>query len=136
MEKFKKISLASLTKEVEQKHSESWRFVQLLGVNVDRGVDLIYTFEKNGDFENLKIANVTKTVPSITDKYIAAFVFENETHDLFGVDIEGIAIDFKGKFYNTAVDAPMTVVSPEVVARKERQAKIEAAKAAKEAKNG
>ena len=37
-------------------------------------------------------------IPSITDNFIAAFVFENEIHDLFGVEIRNIAIDFKGQF--------------------------------------
>ena len=38
-------------------------------------------------------------VPSITGVYPAAFVFENESHDLFGVSFEGISIDFGGEFY-------------------------------------
>ena len=36
-----------------------------------------------------------------------AFVFENETHDLFGVEFENIAIDFRGRFYDVSVPTPM-----------------------------
>ena len=46
-------------------------------------------------------------VPSITGVYPAAFVFENESHDLFGVSFEGISIDFGGEFYTVAVAYPM-----------------------------
>lgn len=54
---------------------------------------------------------------------------------MWNIHFEGIAIDFKGTFYNVAVDAPMTVISPEVLERREKQAKIEAAMAAKKAKD-
>ena len=47
------------------------------------------------------------SVPSITGVYPAAFVFENESHDLFGVSFEDISIDFGGEFYTVAVAYPM-----------------------------
>ncbi|MDO5329515.1 MAG: NADH-quinone oxidoreductase subunit C [Coriobacteriia bacterium] len=127
---FKTITLSKLHDEVDKRHESGWRFVQLLGVNGKRGVDLVYSFMKDGKLENLKVKSVTskQTVPSITDKYLAAFVFENETHDLFGVNIKDIAIDFKGKFYNVAQDEPMTIISPEVKAREERLKKVKEAK--------
>ena len=71
---------------------------------------------------------------SITDLYLEAFVCENEIHDLFDVAISDIAIDFGGMFYQLAEKAPMTVVSPEQLAAREKAKKIAAAKAAKEAK--
>ena len=74
----------------------------------------------------------TDVVPSITDLYLEAFVCENEIHDLFDVAISDIAIDFGGMFYQLAEKAPMTVVSPEQLAAREKAKKIAAA--AKEAK--
>ncbi len=71
-------------------------------------------------------------MPSITDRFLAAFVFENETHDLFGVDVQGIAIDFGGNFYALAQKEPMTIISPEQKAAREKAKKVAAAKAAKE----
>ena len=73
-------------------------------------------------------------VPSISDLFLAAFVFENEIHDLFGVTVEGIAIDFEGSFYQLANEAPMTILSPEQAAAREKARKVAAAKAAKAAK--
>ena len=75
-------------------------------------------------------------VPSITGDFLEAFVFENETHDLFGVTIEGIAIDFGGSFYALAQKEPMTVISPAQKAARDKAKKVAAAKAAKEAGTG
>jgi ech hydrogenase subunit D len=33
-------------------------------------------------------------------------LYENEIHDLFGVPVDGLTIDFKGNFYKTAVKYP------------------------------
>lgn len=133
---FKALSLADLPKEVERRKAEHWRFVQLLAVNKDEAVDLIYSFMKGDKLENLRVEDVTKedTVPSVTGSYLNAFVFENEAHDLFGVNIEGIAIDFHGHFYNMKITEPMTIISPEQKAAREKAAKIAAAQAAKAAK--
>lgn len=116
--------------------AEGWRFVQLLGVNTDEGIDLIYSFMKDEVLANYTIKGVTKsdTVSSITGDFLAAFVFENETHDLFGVNITDIAIDFQGNFYAVSQSEPMTIISPAQKAAREKAAKAAAAKAAKEAK--
>ena len=45
-------------------------------------------------------------LPSISSIYLCAVLYENEIHDLFGVQVAGIAIDFKGKFYKTAIKFP------------------------------
>lgn len=107
--------------------AEGWRFVQMLCANTDDGIDLVYSFMRDGHLANHEIKGVSKSdvVPSITNDFLAAFVFENEAHDLFGVNIAGIAIDFKGHFYDLAQPEPMTIISPAQMAAK-------AAKAAKE----
>ena len=116
------------------KKDGGWRFVQLLAVNTEDGIDLVYSFMKDNLLENHEIKGVQKgtTVPSITDRFLEAFVFENETHDLFGVDVQGIAIDFGGNFYALAQKEPMTIISPEQKAAREKAKKVAAAKAAKE----
>ena len=45
-------------------------------------------------------------LPSISSFYWSAFLYENEMHDLFGVNVKGMAVDFHGKLYTTAVPAP------------------------------
>ena len=128
--------LKSLTEESKSRKDQGWRYVQTLAVKVDDGVDLIYSFMKDGQLDNLKICSIKEAdvVHSITDNFIEAFVWENEIHDLFNITFKDIAIDFGGSFYNVAVDAPFTVISKEALDRKEKQAKINAAIAAKKAK--
>lgn len=134
--KYLPLTLEELPALVANLKKQEYRFVQILCVNTDDGLDVQYSFEKDGVLENYTIKGVKKgiKVPSITDKYLAAFVFENESHDLFGLQVEGIAIDFGGNFYQLSVSEPMTIISPAQKEAREKAAKIAAAKAAKEAK--
>lgn len=107
---YREIELGELLPEVQKYKSAGWRFVQLCATTIEGGVEILYTFAKGSgsEVENLllKVQNGTH-VPSITGFYGAAFVFENEMHDLFAVLVDGISIDFKGNFYRVAVGAPM-----------------------------
>lgn len=114
-------------------HDQGWRYVQTLAVNTEKGVDLIYSYMLDGVLDNKVVRDVPRDaeIPSITDLYLEAFVFENEIHDLFGVKFTDIAIDFGGNFYQLSVKEPMTIISPEQLAAREKAKKIAAAKAAK-----
>lgn len=133
---FKPLALAELPACVDSHKEAGFRLVQMLCVNTDEGTDIQYTFMKNNLLENYTIRGVQKgtKVPSVTNRYLSAFVFENEAHDLFGVEIEGNVLDFGGNFYKVAVKEPMTIISPAQKEAREKAAKIAAAKAAKEAK--
>ena len=131
------LKLAEVPSLSDRMKSEHARFVQILAVNTDAGVDLVYSFMMDGGaLCNYEVKGVKKTdvVPSITGNFLAAFVFENEIHDLFGVTIEGIAIDFGGKFYQLAQSEPMTIISPAQKAAREKAAKAAEAKRARAAK--
>ena len=129
------LQLDQLRREAAVRKVEGWRFIQTLAVNTDDGIDLYYSFMKDGRIENLRIQGVQKDqpVPSITDLFFAAFVFENEARELFGVDMRDIAIDFAGAMYAPAVQEPMTIITPEQKAAREKARKAASAKAAKEA---
>lgn len=133
---FDDIGLGDVKHLAARAKGEGWRFVQLFATQGTEGVDLTYTFLVGDEVRNLRVRDIAKgqPVPSITNEFLAAFVFENEAHDLFGVNIEGIAIDFAGNFYQTAVPEPMAVVSAAKLAEREKAAKVAAAKAAKEAR--
>ena len=132
---FVPLTIEELPERAGALKAQGWRFVQVLAVNTEDGIDLVYSFMKDGRLANHEIKGVKKdvAVPSITDKFLAAFVFENEVHDLFGVSIEGIAIDFGGNFYALAQKEPMTIISPAQKAAREKARKLEAAKKEKAA---
>lgn len=128
---YQEISVEGLPALSERMQAEGHRFVQLLAVNTEAGIDVQYTFMKDGVLEVFTIKSVTPEIPipSITDRFIAAFVFENEIHDLFGVNVRDIAIDFGGNFYVMAQPTPMTIISPAQKAAREKAKKAAAAKA-------
>ena len=132
---FVEIPLDQLHREAAVMKADGWRFMQTCAANGEDGVDLYYSFMKNGLARNLKIIGVKNgdPVPSITDLFLAAFVFENEARELFGVDMRDIALDFQGAMYAPAENVPMTIITPEQKAAREKAAKAAAAKAAKEA---
>lgn len=121
--------------EAQRRLADGWRYVQLLAVNKEGAVDLVYSYMKDGFLENLVVADVPQGahIASISDVFLEAFVCENEIHDLFGVPFDGIVIDFLGNFYRLSTEKPMTIISPAQLAEREKQRKIAAAKAAKEA---
>ena len=131
---FAEVHADELVELAEAKKNDGYRFVQMLCVNTEEGIDALYSFMKGDSLENYTIKGLdaaTQRVPSVTGSFLAAFPFENEAHDLFGLNVTNIAIDFKGGFYQVAMDKPMTVISPAQKAAREKAAKIAAAKAAK-----
>jgi hypothetical protein len=103
-----------LRERIEDYDNRGWRFVNISGNTVAEGVELIYSFSKGLPLENLRFTIDNKTViPSVSDRFPNAFFFENETHDLFGVDFSDISIDFDGEFYTVAVPTPMNPHSTE-----------------------
>lgn len=137
---FRSISLDKLIDTCKERKNEGYRLAQLCPkLERDDLITLIYTFVKESEMINYKVSGIKKgvtEVPSVTELFIAAFVFENEAHDLFGVNVVGNLIDFQGKFYSFAegVEAPMTIVTPAQLAAREKAAKLAAAKAARAAK--
>ncbi len=123
------------------------RFVQM---HAERNVDdgsyrLVYTFinvraaqehiAQDGSYaiENLVVEGIDQyqEIPSISSYYPAVFPFENEAHDLFGLAITDMQIDFKGFFYQVSTAEPMSVITPEVKAAREKAMKVRAAAEAK-----
>ena len=123
------------------------RFVQMHAErNVDDGTyRLVYTFinvraaqehiaqDSSYAIENLVVEGIDQyqEIPSISSYYPAVFPFENEAHDLFGLAITDMQIDFKGFFYQVSTAEPMSVITPEVKAAREKAMKVRAAAEAK-----
>ena len=123
------------------------RFVQMHAErNVDNGTyRLLYTFinvraaqehvARDGSYaiENLVVEGIDRyqEIPSISSYYPAVFPFENEAHDLFGLAITDMQVDFKGFFYQVSTAEPMSVITPEVKATREKAMKVRAAAEAK-----
>jgi ech hydrogenase subunit D len=97
------IQLSELLDRVKEMQAKGARLVQICATKLPDCLQLQYSFDEEFEFTSfrLTLANVDGAVPSISGIYLSAFLYENEIHDLFGVKITDIAVDFKGKFYRT-----------------------------------
>ena len=141
------VGIDELLSHVQALKGVGARFVQM---HAERNVDdgsyrLVYTFinvraaqehiAQDGSYaiENLVVEGIDQyqEIPSISSYYPAVFPFENEAHDLFGLAITDMQIDFKGFFYQVSTAEPMSVITPEVKAAREKAMKVRAAAEAK-----
>lgn len=141
------VGIEELLSHVQALKGVGARFVQM---HAERNVDdgsyrLVYTFinvraaqehiaqDGNYAIENLVVEGIDQyqEIPSISSYYPAVFPFENEAHDLFGLAITDMQIDFKGFFYQVSTAEPMSVITPEVKAAREKAMKVRAAAEAK-----
>ena len=144
------VGIDELLSHVQALKGAGARFVQMHAErNVDDGTyRLVYTFinvraarehiAQDGSYaiENLVVEGIDQyqEIPSISSYYPAVFPFENEAHDLFGLAITDMQIDFKGFFYQVSTAEPMSVITPEVKAAREKVMKVRAAAEAKACK--
>ena len=141
------VGIDELLAHVQALKGTGARFVQM---HAERCVDdgtyrLVYTFinvhaaqehiAQDGSYaiENLVVEGIDRhqEIPSISSYCPAVFPFENEAHDLFGLAITDMQIDFKGFFYQVSTAEPMSVITPEVKAAREKAMKVRAAAEAK-----
>lgn len=141
------VGIEELLSHVQALKGVGARFVQM---HAERNVDdgsyrLVYTFinvraaqehiAQDGSYaiENLVVEGIDQyqEVPSISSYYPAVFPFENEAHDLFGLAITDMQVDFKGFFYQVSTAEPMSAITPEVKAAREKAMKVRAAAEAK-----
>ena len=102
------IKLKDLLPRLEEYKNKGYRLVQICCVKLETDVfELDYSLEKEYDYHNLKVIfNRGTEIPSVSRIYLAAFLYENEIHDQFGVTINDIAVDYQGKFFKIAKPAP------------------------------
>lgn len=141
------VAIDELLAHVQALKGAGARFVQM---HAERNVDdgsyrLVYTFinvraaqehiAQDGSYaiENLVVEGIDQyqEIPSISSYYPAVFPFENEVHDLFGLAITDMQVDFNGFFYQVSTAEPMSVITPEVKAAREKAMKVRAAAEAK-----
>ena len=98
------IEIPDLLTAVAGMKAEKYRLVAITATTLGDDVQVDYTFDLDLRLRVLRtLVNGGGDLPSITPVYFAAFTYENEIHDLFGLTVTGNALDFKGTFYRTAV---------------------------------
>lgn len=101
------IALDTLLVEADALKLDNWRLVQILCVATEEGYELSYSFGGGYAMRTLRVrVGRRDPVPSITPHFGAAFLYENEIRDLFGVRIERIDPDWLGKVYDVEKEKP------------------------------
>lgn len=105
------VEAAQLVPAVEKMKQDGWRLVQIGATRLPDDVELTYSFGRDLELANLRllVPAAGARVPSISSVFWCAFIYENEIHDLFNVQFDGMAVDFHGNFYKTTVPFPFGV---------------------------
>jgi ech hydrogenase subunit D len=114
------IPVESLLGRVQKMRTEGWRLVHAACTRLVADQEVNYCFDRDGqsldspDSASLhgmhtlrvRLPMLEPELPSISAFYWSAFLYENEMHDLFGITVKGMAIDFQGHLYTTMVPTP------------------------------
>ena len=105
---FETIPMPALLEKAGALRKQGYRLVQIGATRLPEHVELTYSFDRERRLANLRfqVPAAEARVPSISSIYWCAFLYENELHDLFNVQVDGIAVDFHGHLYETTVKFP------------------------------
>ena len=79
---------------------EGFRFVTMSSVDLGDSVSVLYHLDKDLQIINLRVdVPKGKKTPSISSVFSSAFLVENEIKEHFGVDFDGLPLDFEGMLY-------------------------------------
>lgn len=96
-----------LDKVTNLKYKE-WRLMQICATKVgeDR-YEILYTFGHGYKMFSYRLTvSDEDKINSITSIYDIAYLYENEMHDMFGIQVEMINIDFKGHLFRMGKETP------------------------------
>ena len=79
---------------------EGFRFVTMLSTDLGDSICVLYHLDKDLQLVNLKVEVPKGTkIPSICSVYASAVLIENEIKEHFGVEFDGLSLDFQGMLY-------------------------------------
>ena len=88
-----------LMKVMEMKN-DHYRLMQAHAVSVENGYELSYTFGKDYEWVSLRLViDENEEIPTVANVPQAAFLYENEMAELFGVKIRMKTEDYQDKLY-------------------------------------
>jgi ech hydrogenase subunit D len=130
---------AAFLVRVGEYHKNGWRLAIINATTVPSpdeatpGVfEISWGFAKDLEFETMRESVTTADeVPSVSEFFGAAFLYENEMRELFGINVTGIGLDLQGRLYKTSAKIPFSHAA--VKARLEATAAATAAASGKKA---
>ena len=103
------IALEALLEKTRVLRSQGYRLVQVSATRLPEEFEITYSYDRDGALHSLRLGlpAAAPRLPSISPIYGAAVLYENELHDLFNIQVEGMTVDFHGNLYQMAVKYPM-----------------------------
>jgi len=106
----------SFLARVGEYHKGGWRLALINATTVlaadeaTPGVfEVTWAFAKELEFETIReTIGQADAVPSVSEFFGAAFLYENEIRELFGINVTGLGLDLKGQLYKTATKIPFS----------------------------
>ena len=97
----------SLITEVLKLKHRDYRLIQICAANAGDGVDVTYSFGKEYKMVGLRLSIMPDDeIVSISDIYAPAYLYENEMHDLFGITVKMMSMDYHGNLYRLKHKTP------------------------------
>jgi ech hydrogenase subunit D len=107
IQNFISIEPAQLFDKVQDLKADGYRLGQACCTKVSEGFELTYSFDKDHVLTNLRLViPEEEEIMSITGAYWAAFIYENEMQDLFGVKFKHMALNYGGNFFKVSQPTP------------------------------
>lgn len=96
------IAVGDLLKRVREFCDQGSRFVTATCLDSGDRFEVFYHFDRGLELRHLRlVVGKDEEVPSISGIYLCAFLVENEMKELFGLNVSGIALDYKGRLLLT-----------------------------------
>ncbi|WP_400204117.1 NADH-quinone oxidoreductase subunit C [Candidatus Methanomassiliicoccus intestinalis] len=107
IQNFIQIDTSELLQKIRELNSEGYRLGQICGTPKGDEMELLYSLDKDLSLQNLKsTVSYEASIPSITEIYWPAFIYENEIHDLFGINFTDSKLDYHGNFFKLSKPTP------------------------------
>jgi ech hydrogenase subunit D len=99
---------ADLPEKAKELFVQGYRLVQICATTGDSTLEVTYSFDRDYAFTNMRVIlqKDDTVLPSITGSFLAAFTYENELQDLFGIKVTDLAINYNGNFYKMSIKTP------------------------------
>ena len=97
LENERTVSKSEFITEIQKMLAQGYRLGTATCLDSGDSFEVIYHFELGVDLANIRVPiGKNDSLPSISNIYLSAAIIENEMRELFGINIVGSVIDFKG----------------------------------------
>jgi hypothetical protein len=106
---------------IEEYRGAGWRLAFInattnmsAGGEAERSFEVVWGFSRDGRegggaLDTIReIVLADEEVPSVSESFGAAFLYENELRELFGINVTGLGLDLHGQLYKTATTVPFS----------------------------